>query len=208
MQQNLLPLGATSHLGRKIAEGSQGTTYRTIAVVRSKGKGELLKPFVLAYKVADVLELRELSGICKNISVVVSDLGKPISPNSKDKPSCLDVDYKGKLNVLKEAVKSGVRKFVYVSKVYTRREITQVIRHGVAPQRKFHTTPTGLVKFFLPVVKLFYKNSYDKIAFFMRVMEEDTLADRAGQRTLKEYVADYVRSQNNVATPRHRVSLL
>lgn len=284
MQQNLLLLGATGHLGKQIAKALRGSAYHITALVRSNEKGESIKDVVDGYVVADVLNPQTLIGICKGIAVVVSALGKPVSPESNDKPSFYEVDYKGNLHILEEAMKDGVKKFVYVSalgaeknsdleyfkahhlfsqkliasgidysivqppalfsafidlihmaqkgrlmqlgkgdkatnpigesdlakvcveainktnavvtaggeKIYTRKEITDIIQRLVDPGKKVRTVPAGVVKTFLPVLKLFNKNQYDKFAFFMRVLEEDTLADRIGKLSLEEYVKNYL----------------
>lgn len=40
----------------------------------------------------------------------------------------------------------------------------------------------------LPVIKLFNRNLYDKLAFFVEVMQHDTIAPRLGKLRLKDYV--------------------
>lgn len=283
-QPKLLLFGASGHLGSHIAAALKATNYYTIAVVRSKEKGEKLKPFINEYKIADVLNPGELKGICQNVSVVISALGKSVSPNSKDKPGFYEVDFKGNENILTQAIESGVQKFVYVSAlgaeshkdltyfkvhhlfseklkasginysilqppamfsafidliemakkgrlvqigkgdkktnpiydgdlakvcveaigatnsiykaggqtIYTRRQITEMIQQTVAPAKKLRTIPTGLVKLFLPLLKLVDKNQYDKFSFFIEVLQEDTIADKTGPTTLEQYLSNYV----------------
>ena len=56
-----------------------------------------------------------LVDICQHQEIVVSALGKSVSPNDKTKPGFEDVDFAGNMNILEEAIKNGVKKFVYVS---------------------------------------------------------------------------------------------
>ena len=46
----------------------------------------------------------------------------------------------------------------------------------------------GLVKAFLPLIKLVSKNMYDKVAFFTAVMQDDTIAPKVGEMRLEDYV--------------------
>ena len=56
------------------------------------------------------------------------------------------------------------------------------------PGKKIRTIPLGLVKNMLPLLKLFNRNLFDKLAFFVEVMQHDTIAPRLGKLRLKEYV--------------------
>ncbi|MDB5207745.1 MAG: NAD-dependent epimerase/dehydratase [Flavisolibacter sp.] len=108
-RSKLLLLGASGHLGSRIAKALAATDYHTTAVVRTKEKGEALKPFIAEYIVADVLNPHQVSGITQHVSVVISALGKSVLPNSKDKQSFYEVDYKGNSAVLRDAIKTACK---------------------------------------------------------------------------------------------------
>lgn len=61
---------------------------------------------------AQVTDSQTLSGCCVGVDTVISTVG---ITRQKDGLTYMDVDYQANKNLLEEAVKSGVRKFVYVS---------------------------------------------------------------------------------------------
>jgi len=50
------------------------------------------------------------------------------------------------------------------------------------------TNSVGLFKMALPMIKIFSKNTYDKFAFFIEVMQKDTIAPQIGEMTFENYV--------------------
>jgi hypothetical protein len=48
--------------------------------------------------------------------------------------------------------------------------------------------PLGLFKFSLPIIKVFSKNLYDKLAFFLEVIQKDTIAPQIGTFDFLEYI--------------------
>jgi len=111
----VLLFGSTGNLGKKIAEELRQKGYDVTAVVRNEQKAAELKPVVHHIVVADVTNPNSIKGICHGYDVVISALGKSVSPNDKSKPSFQDVDLNANSNILDEAVKSKIKKFVYVS---------------------------------------------------------------------------------------------
>jgi len=108
---NILLTGATGYLGRHIAAELQNQGYPTKIVVRNKD----LVPYDVQYFetiVAEVTKPETLVGIMKDVDTVISTVG---ITRQKDGLSYMDVDYQANLNLLKEAHKSGVQKFIYVS---------------------------------------------------------------------------------------------
>jgi uncharacterized protein YbjT (DUF2867 family) len=57
----------------------------------------------------------QLENICDGFDVVVSALGKSVSPNDRSKASFHEVDFRANNYILREAVGARVKKFVYVS---------------------------------------------------------------------------------------------
>ncbi len=72
--------------------------------------------------------------------------------------------------------------------ILNRKQINEIIQDVIKPGKKIRTIPLGLVKNMLPVIKLFNRNLFDKLAFFVEVMQHDTIAPRLGKLPLKEYV--------------------
>lgn len=278
--KKVLLFGASGNIGRALAASLDSKGYDVTAVVRNEDKGVALLPITDKYIVADVTRPETIKGICEGYDVVVSSLGKSVSPNERSKPSFMDVDFEANYSILREALSSGVKKFVYISvfaaekyshlqyfqahflfeqeliasgidytivrppavfssfidlmnmakrgrlvnigsgekrtnpiyegdlgnivvenisesraiieaggtEVFTRREINSVIQAVVRPGKKIRSIPTGIIKGMLPVIKLLDRNSYDKFAFFLAVMEEDTIAPAAGHTRLVDYV--------------------
>ena len=110
--RNVLVAGATGYLGQFVLRECQSRGYRVRALVRNVEK--------LGTELRDEDEVREgqitqpdtLKGVCDRMDVVFSSVG---ITKQKDKLTFHDVDYQGNLNLLNEAIRSGVKKFVYVS---------------------------------------------------------------------------------------------
>jgi nucleoside-diphosphate-sugar epimerase len=62
--------------------------------------------------VTEVTKPEMLQGIMNDVDVVISTIG---ITKQKDGLTYMDVDYQANLNLLNEAKKAGVRKFIYVS---------------------------------------------------------------------------------------------
>jgi uncharacterized protein YbjT (DUF2867 family) len=276
----LILFGSTGNLGKKVAEEATRRGYAVTAAVRNESKAVLMQRLGVDTVVADVTSPSSLKGICNGFDIVVSTLGKSVSPNEKSKPSFLEIDLAANANILNEAVKAKAQKFVYVSalgaerlthldyfkahhqfseqlgqsgidytiikppalfsafvdlielakkgrlvtmgkgdkltnpiyegdlaklivdgiqqsnaiieaggkEILSRQQINDIIQTAVNPGKKVRTVPMGVVKSLLPLIKLFSKNMYDKVAFFTAVMDEDVLAPPVGDMRLKDYV--------------------
>jgi uncharacterized protein YbjT (DUF2867 family) len=278
--KKVILFGSTGKLGRKIAEELTQQSYDVTAVVRNEQKAAELKFIIHDIVIADVTQSSALNGICNGFDIVISALGKSVSPNDKSKQSFRAIDLDANSNILDEAVKSRIEKFVYISafhaeryqhleyfivhhqfserlkqagmdyaiikppalfsafvdlielakkgrlatigkgekltnpiyegdlaricvdainqpnviieaggkEILSRRQINELIQSVTAPSKKVRTVPPGLIKTFLPLLKLLSKNMYDKMAFFLEVMQHDTIAPRAGTMKLEDYL--------------------
>jgi uncharacterized protein YbjT (DUF2867 family) len=109
--KKILLAGATGYLGRYIAAELQNQEYPTKIVVRNKNK----VPYNTEYfetNLAEVTKPETLKGIMEDVGVVISTVG---ITKQKDGLTYMDVDYQANLNLLKEAQKASVKKFIYVS---------------------------------------------------------------------------------------------
>jgi uncharacterized protein YbjT (DUF2867 family) len=112
--KTILLAGATGHLGRLVAQELKAQGYTIQAIARQPSKlAELNLDKVIG---ADLTTSSSLQDSCKDIDAVISCAGASMNVgNFSDKKSFYEVDYQGNLNLLNEAKKSSVQKFVYVS---------------------------------------------------------------------------------------------
>ena len=113
MVEKVLLAGAVGRLGRHVRRELEPRGYAVRALVRDPCNlaGERVEVFA-----ADARHAETLRGACKGVRVVVSAMGASLAlrytaPNA----SYRDVDLGANLNLLEEARRAGVRKFVYVS---------------------------------------------------------------------------------------------
>lgn len=272
--------GATGNSGKAIAEELINRGYDLTVVVRNEARAKSVAHITRKYIVSDPDNKHSLKDICKNHDTVISAMGKSVSLNDKSKSSFRQVDFNGNLNILEEAKRSGIKKFVYLSAFhaerylhleyfrahhefsevlkksgidysiikppaifsafidlmemakkgqlinigagdkktnpifegdlakicvasiaqhnitieaggknsYTRRQLNEIIQNQVNNRKKIRTIPVEVFKLILPVIKVFNKSMFDKFAFFMEVMQQDTIAPQLGETTFEEYV--------------------
>lgn len=284
--KKIILFGATGNLGKHIAQELINKGYQLTVVVRDLKKAKGIFDDKTKLVIADVCNKSTLVDICQNQEIVVSALGKSVSPNDKSKPGFEEVDFTGNMNILKEAIKSNVKKFVYVSAfhaekylhltyfnvhhrfseelkisgidysiikppaifsafidmmdmakkgqlvtigkgdkktnpifegdlakicvrsiaennvtieaggrlVYTRKELNSIVQKEVDKSKQVRQIPLGLFKAAFPILKVFNKNLYDKFAFFIEVMQHDTIAPQMGELSFEEYI----KSKNSI----------
>ncbi|MDX2173351.1 MAG: SDR family oxidoreductase [Bacteroidota bacterium] len=111
----ILLFGATGNLGKEIAKEIVGRGFDLTIVVRNETKAKQMSDITSKYVIADVCNKSTLDNIFDDQEMVISALGKSVSPNDKSKPTFKEVDYNANENILNEAKKAGVKKFIYVS---------------------------------------------------------------------------------------------
>ncbi|HLO83375.1 MAG TPA: NAD(P)H-binding protein [Chitinophagaceae bacterium] len=279
--KKIILFGATGQLGKAIAKELAGRGCQFTIVVRSREKALMLSDYTDQFILADVTDPATIEDSTKGFDVVISALGKSVSPFERSKPSFRTIDLHGNLLILRDALKHGVKKFVYISAfhaekyeeleyfkvhqefsdqlassgidysiirppalfsafldmiilarkgyltnlgsgekktnpiyegdlaricidsiemsnvvvdaggqhVYSRRELNEIVQRIVDPKKKIRQIPAGLIRSMLPLVRLFDRNSFDKMIFFLKVMEEDVLAPRLGEMKFEDYIA-------------------
>ena len=110
--KRVLVAGATGYLGGFVAREFKARGYFVRALVRSPEKLGLLAGIVDEVVEGEVTRPMTLQGVCDGMDLVFSSVG---ITRQKDGLTFEDVDYQGNLNLLKSALWSKVRKFVYVS---------------------------------------------------------------------------------------------
>ena len=108
----ILLAGATGYLGGYILKEIENSEYQSRVVVRNKNKLKTFPDFKSEIILAEVTKPNTLENICEGIDVVISTIG---ITKQKDDLTYMDVDFASNKNLLNEAIKSGVKKFICVS---------------------------------------------------------------------------------------------
>jgi uncharacterized protein YbjT (DUF2867 family) len=118
--KKILVAGATGYLGKFVVREFKQQGFWVRALVRDKKKlgepGPFGEPAVLDCPdeifVGEVTKPDTLGRVCDGIDVVFSSLGLT---RQKDGLTFQEVDFQGNKNILDQAVRAGVQKFIYVS---------------------------------------------------------------------------------------------
>jgi len=108
----ILVAGASGYLGNYILDELDNWKIPAVALVRNPEKLKDFKHKNIKIVQAEVTRPETLSGVCRDVETVISTVG---ITRQKDGLTFMDVDYQANLNLLEEAKRSGVRKFIYVS---------------------------------------------------------------------------------------------
>lgn len=113
MSEKVLLAGATGRLGRHVRDELESRMYKVRALVRDPCNlaGEDVEVFA-----CDARNAGSLRGACDGVGAVISALGASLALRyTPPKAGYRDVDLGANLNLLAEAKRAGVRRFVYVS---------------------------------------------------------------------------------------------
>ena len=99
-------------MGSHIAKELHKRSFFFRAIARSPEKLEQNGIKAAEILKAELTDPDSVKECCKNIDVVISTVG---ITRQKDGLTYMDVDYQANMNLLKEAKKSGIKKFIYVS---------------------------------------------------------------------------------------------
>ncbi len=112
--KKVLVAGSTGYLGQYMLKELKKQGYWIRALARNPKKLEHVQEDIDEVFVGEVTQPESLDGACDGIDVVFTSVG---ITRQKDRVTYMDVDYQGNLNLLEQARKSGVQKFIYVSVV-------------------------------------------------------------------------------------------
>ncbi|MFA9560333.1 SDR family oxidoreductase [Evansella sp. AB-rgal1] len=118
--ERVLVAGATGYLGRYVVKALKQQGYHVKVLVRSQDKlnqeGAYSSPsiydFVDDIVIGDVTRSQTIKGVCLDVDFVFSSVG---ITKQKDKLTFMDVDFYGNLNLLREAERSKVQRFMYIN---------------------------------------------------------------------------------------------
>jgi len=113
--KKILVAGASGVLGLHIVQQLQNTEYELIGQAHSADKEASVALYCDEVQVVDLTNPTEVEGICKGVDIVLSTVGKSVSLFTNDPRSFIDIDFHANLNLLEEARRAGVRRFIYVS---------------------------------------------------------------------------------------------
>jgi uncharacterized protein YbjT (DUF2867 family) len=108
-------VGATGYLGRYLVKELNRLNISPTIITRRWSYYERENLRTKEVVKVDFRDVTTLSGKLKDIDVVVSSLG---ITRQKDNLTYMDVDYQVNLNLLEEAKRCGVKKFVYISALH------------------------------------------------------------------------------------------
>jgi len=108
----ILIAGSTGYLGSHIVQELIQRRIAFKAIARNTKKLSTMGVARSQIIEAQLTEPISLEGCCKGIDIIISTVG---ITRQKDGLTYMDVDYQANKNLLDEAIKSGVRKFIYVS---------------------------------------------------------------------------------------------
>lgn len=112
-KQNVLVAGATGYLGQYLVSELKRRGYWVRVLIRKESQKTIFKD-VDEFFIGQITEPKSLEGLAKNIDWVFSTIG---ITRQKDGMTYMDVDYQGNSNLLKEALRSEVKSFQYVSAI-------------------------------------------------------------------------------------------
>ena len=114
----VLLAGAFGNLGYEILKALVNANHEVIAAdLKEKEGNELVGKYT--FKSIDVTKPETLEGICNDVDVVITTVGLT---GASTVVTSYDIDLKGNVNLLNEAKKADVGKFVYISVISCKEE--------------------------------------------------------------------------------------
>lgn len=110
--KRVLLAGSTGYLGSYIAKELLKRSYFFRAVARNSERLRTRDIEPTEIVEAELTKAETIRGCCEDIDVVISTVG---ITKQRDGLTYMDVDYQANLNLLKDANRSGVKMFIYVS---------------------------------------------------------------------------------------------
>ncbi len=112
--KKILLAGGTGYLGGYILSELLSKGFDVRAIVRNESKiDRSLKGHQhLEVLTVEMTDSKTIENVCENIDVVISTVG---ITKQRDGLTYMDVDYQANVNLLNEAKKQGVQKFIYIS---------------------------------------------------------------------------------------------
>ena len=113
--QRILVAGGTGSLGRHVIGQLKEQGYWIRALVRRPERLGAVRGLVDEVVPGDLTKPKTLTGVCDGMDLVFSSAGAALTTSLRDRKSFAEVDGQGNLNLLDEARRAGIGRFVYVS---------------------------------------------------------------------------------------------
>lgn len=110
----ILVAGASGQLGRCVVARLRALGHPVRTLSRRPEAAKLLEALGAEIRLADATEDGALAGVCDGVDVVCSCLGGSVSLRSKERRGYQEIDVAANRNLLAEARRAGVKRFVYV----------------------------------------------------------------------------------------------
>jgi len=108
----VLVAGGTGYLGEYIIKALVERGFGVRAIARKSSSAKLQDIEGVDVQIAEVTDASSLDGCCKDVDFVISTVG---ITRQKDGLTYIDVDFQANKNLLEEAKKRDVKKFIYIS---------------------------------------------------------------------------------------------
>jgi len=108
----ILLAGASGYLGNYITRELINQNIPAKIIVRQLNKLSTINSPLIRKIKAEVTQPETLRGICEGVSTLISCIG---ITRQKDGLTYMDVDYQANINLLHEAQRAGVKKFIFVA---------------------------------------------------------------------------------------------
>jgi uncharacterized protein YbjT (DUF2867 family) len=109
---NVLVAGVTGRLGRHVAAELKARGWRVRGLARNPDRLPAIGDIVDEAVIADVTDAAAVRGACDGIDAVISTIGINRRDGRRDPK---EVDYRGNLNLLRQAARRRVERFVHIS---------------------------------------------------------------------------------------------
>lgn len=113
--KNVLLAGATGVLGTELLKLLHYTNHHIRVLVRHPEQEATVRSYCDEVLVGDATDPEAIRGVCQEIDIVVTTIGKSVSLFTNCEASFNDIDHQANLNLLNEAQAAGVSRFIYVS---------------------------------------------------------------------------------------------
>lgn len=115
-KRRVLLAGATGAVGRHVLEQLKAAGHFVRTLSRDPARRGAVAGLADEVRLGDVCDPRSLAGACDGgIDVVISCVGAPLDMKWRERRSFFAIDRDGNLNLLAEAKRAGVPRFVYLA---------------------------------------------------------------------------------------------
>ena len=114
-QKKVLLAGASGSVGSRVLRLLKKDDIYVRTLSRDPKRAQNYLNMADETRIADATKANSLKGICEDIDVVFSCLGASVAMDLKHRKSYMAIDYQANKNILDEAKKAGVKRFVYMS---------------------------------------------------------------------------------------------